>query len=419
MMTGTPETEINGQAEEKLPASPPEKRKALRTVTCGAIFAGAVAIAFFLWPARSGAKTESAPVELPVVAAARVVRQEMASELVFYSELRPYQEVELHAKVAGYVDVINVDVGDHVKEGQLIARLELPEVRDDLERSEATQRRSEQEIRRAQVAFEDANTNFSRLLAIDKATTNLIAQQDIDTATARDRSAEADFAAAREQAKVAAAEVKKLRTMLHYAEITAPFEGIITKRYADKGSLIQAGTSSSTQAMPLVRLSQNGLLRLVFPVQSRWVSNIKAGDPVEIEFASLSRKMQAKITRSTQEVDTSTRDMDVEVDIPNPDFSLIPGMFGSVRLKVNRRPNALVVPITSVARKGEPSVYLINKNNTIEERHVKIGAESPSHLEILSGLEEGDLVMIGNRSEVRPGEKVTAKMITDALPEAL
>jgi RND family efflux transporter MFP subunit len=413
MMTTVPDVEINQSPEEPTTTSRPEKRKNLLKWTSGAILTIAAGLTIFLWPARSGAKGENLAQELPVVAAAKIEREDVANELQFDSELRPYQEIDVHAKVSGFVDVINVDIGDHVKEGQIIATLELPEVRDDLERALAAQRRSEQEIRRSQAMFEDAYTNFSRLSAIDKATTNLIAQQDIDTATAKERSSEADWAASREQALGAAAEVKKLRTMLQYARITAPFDGIITKRYADKGALIQAGTSSSTQTMPLVRLSQNGFLRIVFPVMYSAVAAVKVGDPVEVDIPAVHRTIHARITRSSQQLDLSTRTMLTEVDFENPDFSLIPGMYAEARLKVDRRPNALVAPVTSLSRKGgETSVYLIKPDGTVEERTIKVGLETPFKVEILSGLQEGDLVLVGSRSEVKAGQRVTAKLVT-------
>ncbi len=378
-----------------------------------------LAAGLFFWPRKTHAvAAEGAADAPPVVAASPVTREEIAREIVFDSELRPYQEIDLHAKVAGYVQTINVDVGDHVKEGQVIAQLELPEVEHELERALATQRRASQQIRRAQATWDDAHVSLDRMAAVEKAQPNLIAQQDIDSATAKERGAEADLAAAKEQESGATAEVNKLKTMLQYARITAPFDGVVTKRYADKGALIQAGTSSSTQAMPLIRLSQNSFLRLIFPVSASFVSAIKQGDPVEVSIPGVKRKVQAKITRSSQKVDFSTRTMETEVDIENADYSLIPGMYASVTVKVERKENAVVAPITTIARKGESAtVYLIKKDGTIEERAVKLGLESPFKIEILSGVSEGDMLLVGNRTGVKPGQHVTPKVVsTDPIP---
>ena len=382
----------------------------------GLLLAGA---AFLFWSRNSHATAPAGAVDgTPMVAASRTTREEIAREIVFDSELRPYQEIDLHAKVAGYVQSITADVGDHVKEAQLIAQLELPETEHDLERAWAAQRRASQQIRRAQATWEDAHLSLTRMTAIEKAQPNLMAQADIDTATARERGAEADLAAAREQESEAHAEVSKLKAMLQYSRIIAPFDGVVTKRYADKGALIQAGTSSSTQAMPLIRLSQNSLLRLVFPVSASYVSAIKQGDAVEISIPGLKRTLEAKITRSSQKVDFATRTMETEVDVENADSSLIPGMYASVRVKVERRPNAIVAPITTIARKGNvATVYVINKDGIVEERTVKLGLESPFKIELLTGVAEGELLVVGNRTGFKPGQKVTARIVsTEPVP---
>lgn len=363
--------------------------------------------------ASASASHEDTAGNVPIVATTPVTRENIAREVVFDSELRPYQEIDLHAKVSGYVKTITVDVGDHVKEGQLIAELELPEVKDDLDRATAAQRRAAQQIRRAQAAWDDAQLVLDRMARVNKAQPNLIAQQEIDTATAKERGAEAELAAAKDQESAAGAEVNKLKTMLEYARITAPFEGIVTKRYADKGALIQAGTSSSTQAMPLIRLSQNNFLRVIFPVMASVVPAIKDGDTVEVTIPGVNRTIEAKITRSAQKVDFATRTMETEVDIPNPDYSLIPGMYASVRVSVERKSNVLVAPVTAIARKGESaSAYVINKNGVIEDRAVRLGLESPDKIEIVSGLKEGEMLLVGNRSGVKPGQHVTPKVVS-------
>jgi RND family efflux transporter MFP subunit len=402
-------------SKDSVPTSRPSRRGWIAVLACLAVLTGL----FFLRPRSShanvAAERDAAGM---IVAVSPATREDIAREVVFDSELRPYQEIDLHAKVSGFVQSITVDVGDHVKEGQLIAQLELPEVQHDLDRATAAQHRAAQQIRRAQAGWDDARVTLERMAAVEKAQPNLIAQQDIDTATAKERGAEADLAAARDQESASAAEVNKLKTMLQYAKITAPFEGVVTKRYADKGALIQAGTSSSTQAMPLIRLSQNSFLRLVFPVMASCVPAVKGGATVEVSIAGLNRKIEAKITRSAQKVDFATRTMETEVDIPNPDYSLIPGMYASVTLPVERKANALVVPITAIARKGDSaSAYVVNKGGIIEDRAVKLGLESPFKVEILSGVNEGDMLFIGNRSGVKPGQHVTPKIVsTEALP---
>jgi RND family efflux transporter MFP subunit len=360
---------------------------------------------------RNAVASHSSGAEAAVVGVARIMREPISRELMFDSELRPFQEVSLHAKVAGYVRSIDVDIGDVVKEGQLIATLELPEAQIDLERAVASERRSEEEVKRAEASYHEAKLGFDRMASIDKAKPNLVAQQEIETAEAREKTAAATLAATREQTKAAEADVKKLKTMLEYAQITAPFDGVITERFADKGALIQAGTSSSTQAMPLVRLSDNRRLRLVFPVSVSFVSAMRKGKPVIVEILGSHKKLDAKIMRTSQKVSTTTRTMDAEVDIPNEDYSMIPGMYASVRVEVDTKTNALVIPIEALSRTRNPTVYVIQPDGTIAERKVKLGLETPEKVEALEGVNEGEMVMIGSRSQVKPGQKVTPKII--------
>lgn len=350
-----------------------------------------------------------------VVAAVKVVRGEIHREVSFDAELRPYQEVELHARVTGYLDAMKVEAGDAVKEGQVLAVLDAPEAKIEIEHALASERRSKAEIDRAEAAYEEVHSAYERLIKTSEAQPRLIAQQDIDAAKARNRSGAAALEAAREQANVASAEVKKLRAMLEYTQITAPFAGVITKRYRDPGALIQAGTSSG--ALPLLRLSQNEKLRVVFPVSISYVSGIKVGDAVEIRIGALNRTLSGKVARFNRKVETATRTMDAEVEVPNADLTLIPGIYATAILQTERHENTLVAPVEAVARdKGGASVLIINQAGKLEERQVTVGLETPSKLEILSGVKEGELVMIGSRTQVAPGQTVEAKLTEPAVP---
>jgi RND family efflux transporter MFP subunit len=220
----------------------------------------------------------AADVATLTVGVVKVDRTVVAQEAVFDAELRPFQEISLHSRVGGYLESLKVDAGDLVKAGQLIATVEVPELKDEILHAEAMLRRSQAEVERAAVAAEEAKQAHDRLMAVDKSQPQVVARQDLDTAKARNHTAQAAMGAAREQVKVNEADIKKLKTMLGYSQITAPFDGVITKRYVDPGALIQAGTSSS--ALPLVRLSQSQRLRVVFPVSLSFVSKVQVGDKV-------------------------------------------------------------------------------------------------------------------------------------------
>ena len=354
-----------------------------------------------LWAAhhaRSQAPVNADLTGAPTATVAKVTREDLYKEVTIAAEFRPYVEVALHAKVSGYVRKMNVDFGDQVKAGQLMATLEVPELQAELDNAQATGQK-------AQADYTNAHLIYTRLQSVNKDHPNLVAQQDLDTAEANELTTAAAIAAAK-------ANIEKYQTMVSYTQITAPFDGVVTHRYADPGTLIQAGTSSDTQALPLVRVSDNYRLRLDFPVTVDYVKDVQLGDSVEVRVDSLNGKtFTGTISRFTHEVDDNTRTMITEIEVPNPNLELMPGMYATVVLKVEKHLQALAVPTEAVAGEKTPTVYVVNQVNQIEEHSVKLGLETADKYEILSGLHEGDLVVIGNRSGFQAGQKVEPKLI--------
>jgi RND family efflux transporter MFP subunit len=331
----------------------------------------------------------------PTVAVAKVMREDLFKAVTIPAEFRPYEEVELHAKVSGYLNKINVDFGDKVKAGQLLAIIEVPELRDQLNNALAAEQKSE-------VDYTNAHLIYTRLVAVNQQHPNLVAEQDLDTAEANDQAGAAAIAAAQ-------AEAGRLKTMVGYTQITAPFDGVVTRRYADPGALIQAGTSSDTQSRPLVRVSDNYLLRLDFPVDVDFVKDIHAGDPVDVHVESLGKTFSGTVSRFTDDVDDNTRKMTTEIEVPNPSLEIDPGMYATVSLKVENHTNVLAIPTEAVSGGDKPEVFAVNRDNQIEVRPVQLGLQTSDRYEVLSGLQEGDLVVVGNRSEIQNGQKVEPK----------
>ncbi len=348
------------------------------------------------WEGRAARAAALSAAGAPTVAVARVEREDLFREITFPAEFRPYAEVDLHAKVSGYVKELRVDIGDRVKAGELLAVLEVPELREELDHAVAAHQR-------AQAEYRDAHLAYTRLVAVNQEHPNLIAQQDLDTAEAHDATAQGTVAASK-------ADVDKDQTLVAYTRITAPFAGVITKRYADPGSLIQAGTASNTQTMPLVRVSDNSLLRLDFPVSVDYVRGIHLDGPLSVRVDSLGgRTFEGKIARFSDKVDDATRTMVVEMEVPNPALELVPGMYATVLLKVDDRPHALAIPIEAVPPGGK-SVLVVNGSQRLEERAVTLGLETPGRYEVLAGLKEGDLVMIGNPAQLSAGQRVEPRL---------
>lgn len=360
------------------------------------------------------------------VAVSKVERRDLSQNLRVAAEFRPYQEIDVHAKVAGFVKEIYVDVGSRVKKGQTLAVLEVPELRDELEQMAASLRQSEQqvaqaqhEVNRAQANQRVAHLTYTRLEGVMKTRPELIAQQDVDDARGKDEAAQAQveaaqsgLAAAKEHVNAATANRARVQSMLEYTKITAPFDGVVTARYADTGAMLASGISSEKQALSLVKLSQNGLLRLDIPIPEQDVPLVHPGKKVSVEVQALGRTFEGTVARFADTVDTSTRTMMTEVDVPNPTLKIVPGMYAYVSFPVQERNSALVVPVQAVSREGDTAMaYRINAANKIEILPVTPGIQAGGRLEILSGLAEGDRVAIANMSQLRQGETVMPKLV--------
>jgi len=360
------------------------------------------------------------------VAVTKVVRADLSQGLRIAAEFRPFQEIDVHAKVAGYVKHIDVDVGDRVRKGQTLAVLEVPELQDELNQVSASMRQSEQqvdqaqhELKRAQADYTVAHLTYDRLDSVMKTRPELIAQQDVDDAEGKDQAAEArveaaksGLAAAQEHRSEATANRARVQSLFDYTKITAPFDGVVTARYADTGAMLAAGTSSEQQALPLVKLSQNGLLRLDIPVPEADVPAVHLGKSVSVEVQALNRTFEGVVARFADQVDDATRTMMTEVDVPNPKLELVPGMYAYVSFPVRETKNALAVPIQAVSREGnKATAYRVGGDHRIEVVPVTVGLETRSRLEIVSGLSEGDQVVVGNTSQLRQGQMVVPKLV--------
>jgi RND family efflux transporter MFP subunit len=343
------------------------------------------------------------------------------STLAIAGEFKAFQDVDVHAKVAGYIRKIYVDVGDRVKEGQTIAVLEVPELAAQLTGTEASVRAAQEQIRkaegdvqRAKSAHAAAHSAYVRLKQAADSRAGFVAQQEVDDTQAKDlgteaqtASAEAELASAKQQLEVAQANQKQYTALSSYTRIVAPFAGVITNRYADTGALIAAGTSSSTQAIPVVRLAQTSKLRLVLPIPESVAAQIHLGDPVKVQVQALNQEIEGKVSRFADSLDRATRTMETEIDFDNRAGHLIPGMYTETRLSLREKKNALTIPLQAVSRNGEEATVLaVNADNVVEERNVRLGGEDSTRIEVLSGLSEGERVIIGNRSEYHSGEKI-------------
>lgn len=364
----------------------------------------------------------------PTAPVVKVARRDLNNELEIASEFQPLQEIEVYAKVSGYIKKLYVDWGTHVKQGQILAELEIPELQQQLQQDEASARRSEQdvgrsreELNRAQSAYNVAHLTYSRLADVQKSRPELVAQEEIDAAQGKDLEANAgvssakDAVSAAEQGLLAAkAALGKDQAMFAYARITAPFDGVVTQIYAYTGSLLPAGTSSNKGDLALCQLSQNNVLRLVIPLPERAVTDVHVGDTVDIKVSGAKDAFTGKIVRLSGQIETQTRTMHTEVQVPNPNYLLVPGMYASVKIPLRSASQALSIPVQAVqsSGNGQGTVLLVNSSNRVEKREVKLGIETASQAEVLSGLNENEMVIFGEQNQFKVGELVSPQVVT-------
>lgn len=384
-------------------------------VLCAAVFSGC---------ART-AKVDAAPA--PVVGVVDVSRHDLSNTLEIASEFEPYQEIDVYAKVSGYIQKLYVDWGTHVKEGQPMADLEIPELEQQLQADQATVHRSEsdlerasEELNRANSTYKVAHLTYSRLQGVQKSQPGLISQEDIDVSEGKDVEANAGVSAAKdalagaEQALAAAkANLDKDKALFAYSHIAAPFEGVVTRLYEYKGALLPGGTTSNIGTQALCRLSQNNLLRLVIPVPERAVPSIQMGETVKVNVSSLGKTFSGKVVRVSDQIDTQTRTMHTEVQVPNPNYELVPGMYASVEIPLQTAKNVLTVPVQALqpTAPDKGTVTVVDSDDKIVKREVTTGLQTANRIEIVSGLKENERVVFGSQGQYQPGELVSPKEI--------
>jgi RND family efflux transporter MFP subunit len=381
--------------------------------------AAAVVVIALVFHRSGSAKQDSAAQTEHNVSVLPAQRGEIARTLVLAGVFEPFQEIDVHGKVSGYVRHIYVDIGDRVRQGQTLAVLEVPELDAQVAGSKAGVARAQDEIvrlqrevTRAEALYADAHANYQRLKQASDEQPGLIAAQELDDALAKSQSAAAQVdaaksavAAAQGQLGVAKADTMRVSSMQDYATITAPFNGVVTMRYADTGALVPAGTSESN-AQAVVRLAQSDVLRLRMPVPEEDVSFVHEGSEVQVRIQATGQQFPGKVVRYARDISTATRTMITEVDVPNPTLTLTPGMYAEVTFTLQQNPDALIVPTVAVVQGDSPSLLIVNASGVVERRDVKLGITGANRQEILSGVEPGDQVIVGGQASVRPGDHV-------------
>jgi RND family efflux transporter MFP subunit len=379
-------------------------------------------------------KSEARAATAPTAKVATAQRGNISHVLTLAGQFQPYQVVDVHPKVSGYMSRINVDIGDVVHQGQTLAVLEVPELKAELQQTAFQLQQSKEEMAQAQHEIDRAEAVHAALHAASErlkqaaeGRPGLIAQQELDDAQAKDLSSEAQvnaakaaMAAAQEHASAAQSDNQRIAALENYTNVTAPLDGVVIWRYADTGALIQGGTNSNDQALPIVRLSQSNLLRLRIPVPEDDVKYVHAGDQLQVRVDAIGRSFTGKIVRFTREVNFETRTMETEVDVENKDLSIAPGMYANTLLQLGHVTNVVTIPVEALVLNGQQeTVYVLDDSNRIHIRNVAVGLQGSKLAEISSGLNPGDRVVVGGQDKYQEGEEVNPLLTASPASETV
>jgi RND family efflux transporter MFP subunit len=313
----------------------------------------------------------------------------MVRSIVLPGDLIGFTEAMLHAKISGYLERISVDKGDQVKKGQVLAVLEVPELR--------------QKLKRAQASLTVRRLTYERLHAVWQEDPRVVAREDVDVAHGEFRQAEA--------------EVEELTALVGYTNIIAPFDGVITARYVDPGALVPAagqigsmgagGTATVRGPSPVMAIANIDILRVYVYVPEAETGRIKVGMPAALRLQAFpEREFAGTVARFAKALDLSTRTMLAEVDIENPRHELYPGMYAEVTLELERRPQTLKLPATALGKSANGSFVYTVQGDRIKKVAVQAGFTDGAVVEIASGLTGDEQVVRHVSSDLSDGELV-------------
>jgi len=357
---------------------------------------------------HSPSGTVSAAVQtLPQVAVTTVKSQKLAAIERLPAELAPYESVEIYPKETGFVKSIKVDRGSRVKQGELIAELEAPELVAQRAQANAAYESAESQLASAQAKLSADQATFQHMSAAAKVP-GVVAANDLNIAQKTAQADEASAESLRKTAEAAQEAVRAVAQLESYLEITAPFDGQVTARFVHPGALV--GPAGGPGAMtPIVRIETLTRHRLVVPVPENDVAGVSEGTEVDFTVPSFpGRTFRAPIARISHEVDIKTRTMSVELDVSDPHGELVPGTFCQVEWPVRRTYPTLFVPASALASDLERTFVTRVRNNRAEWVDVKTGVTMGKMTEVFGDLHEGDEVATHGTDQLRPGAEVSA-----------
>ena len=358
----------------------------------------------FTWFSKSRTQTAlAASTQASAAEPVSVFRPQMGNlsyELVLPATLQAFSESPIYARTSGYVSHWYADIGQHVRNGEVLALIDSPEVDQQLIRSRAT-------LNQAQANLKLAGVTTQRYQDLIKS--NSVAQQEVDQNNQNLTSQKAAVVSA-------TADVKQLEQQQDYEKVTAPFSGVVTERRTDVGDLINAGNSGV--GAELFRLSKIDVMRVFVSVPEAYSEQIVSGMHVSVQLTELpNQTFDGQVTRNNHAINLATRTLLVEVDVPNPTGKLLPGAYGQVHFKLASPTRPLIVPSGSILfQSAGPQVAVVTAKNTIELRKVVIGRDFGNTMEITNGISTQDSVIASPPDYLVNGMPVTVQGHVDVQP---
>jgi RND family efflux transporter MFP subunit len=347
---------------------------------------------------------QGAPV--PSVQVTTPHRAAISRTLTLPGSVEAFEKAKLYAKVAGYLEKIAVDIGDRVKQGQVLAVLDIPEMTMEYAQAEAELAEAKAQHAKVQADYELQKVIHERSKTLRER--EAITQQNLDEAKAKYEVAAAGVKLAQARIDNTQAHLSKLKTLMDYAKIKAPFDGIVTERFVDPGALIQTATSASNVS-PVVTVQRVDTVRVFADVPEPDVPAVDRGDPATLVLSALpQKKFEGVVTRFASALDPLTRTMKVEVDFPNPEGLLRPGMYGNLTLALETRAEALTLPATALLTEKDNTFVYVVEDGKVRKVEISTGIDDGIQVEIVKGLRGNEEVVVAGTSAVNDGGRVRA-----------
>ena len=383
----------------------------LRMSILALVFAGVLVVGFFVVNSQRrhetnelAAATRAEMSRPPPVDVVSAKSSPLTQRLILPGETAAWYDSKIYARVNGYVEKWRVDIGDHVSNGQTLALIETPELDAQLQAARAKLNAAEAEVNVKQAHADFAKSTYERWRSSPQ---GVVSEQERESKKAASMEAESDLVASKAQVALDQADVDRLTSLTEFKKVKAPFEGTIVERDIDIGDLVTAGSGSGMSA--LYRVARNEPMRVFVNVPQSAADDLLSGNArasIAVGGAA-SRHYEGKVSRTSQAINPQSRTLRVEVDIPNADSRLVPGMYVEVSFTL-KNPIGVQVPAAALSFRPKPQVAIIDEKNVVEFRDVKIGADDGDVVQIESGLKEGDKVVLNISSQIASGMKVDA-----------